>query len=64
MSSCFSSCCKLACSFISFVQKVCSGVNFIYDTFVVVFFFGTMITAFKETKMLYFILYLPIQINF
>ena len=38
---------------------------FIYDTFVVVvFFFGTMITAFKEMKMLYFILYLPIQINF
>ena len=37
---------------------------FIYDTFVVDFFFGTMITAFKEMKMLYFILYLPIQINF
>lgn len=36
---------------------------FIYDTFVV-FFFGTMITAFKEMIMLYFILYLPIQINF
>ena len=28
------------------------------------FSFGTMITAFKEMKMLYFILYLPIQINF
>ena len=36
---------------------------FIYDTFVV-FFFGTMITAFKEMIMLYFILYLLIQINF
>lgn len=36
---------------------------FIYDTFVVVFFL-TMITAFKEMIMLYFILYLPIQINF
>lgn len=37
---------------------------FIYDTFVVVVFFLTMITAFKEMIMLYFILYLPIQINF
>ena len=38
---------------------------FIYDTFVVVVvFFGTMITAFKEMKMLYLILYLQIQINF
>lgn len=39
---------------------------FIYDTFVVVVFFfsGGVITAFKEMIMLYFILYLPIQINF